>query len=88
MANTKRSASMSRMSIYISEANRRRLETVPRGEKTQLVNKALDDVLSDIEKKRNFREFVDEIGKFDRVKVAKSVSEMIAEMREPANTRR
>ena len=79
---------MSRMSIYISEENRRRLDEVPRGEKTELVNRALDGVLSDLEKQRNFDKFLEMARNFPRVKANKSVEEMLRELRETGNIAR
>lgn len=88
MSAAKRKPAMSRMSIYISEENRRRLDGVPRGEKTELVNKALDGVLSDLEKKRNFDLFLEKARNFPRVKSQKSVEEMIRELRETGEIQR
>lgn len=82
MTAPKRKPVMSRMSIYISEENRRRLDAVPRGEKTDLVNKALDGVLSDLEKKRNFGKFLDHVRSIKPVKMRKSSEEMLRELRE------
>ncbi len=83
-----RKPAMSRMSIYISEENRRRLDAVPRGEKTELVNKALDGVLSDLEKRRNFDAFLEMARNFPRVKAKKSVEEMLRELRETGDIAR
>ena len=76
---SKPEAPMSRMSIYISEPNRRRLAKVPRGQKTELVNKALEDALVAMERRENFDSFMDEI---KRVRTAKSSTEMLKELRE------
>ena len=88
MSVAKRKPAMSRMSIYISEENRRRLDAVPRGEKTELVNKALDGVLSDLEKRRNFDAFLEMARNFPRVKAKKSVEEMLRELRETGDIAR
>ena len=82
MSVAKRKPAMSRMSIYISEENRRRLDAIPRGEKTELVNKALDGVLGDLEKKRNFDKFLDQIRSIKPVRMRKSSEEMLRELRE------
>ena len=82
MSVAKRKPAMSRMSIYISEENRRRLDSIPRGEKTELVNKALDGVLGDLEKKRNFGKFLDHVRSIKPVKMRKSSEEMLRELRE------
>lgn len=88
MASPKREAPMTRMSIYISEANRRRLDTIPRGEKTELVNKALDDALSEIERLKNFDEFLEMARNFPRIKARKSGEEMLRELRETGDIKR
>ena len=73
---------MSRMSIYISEPNRRRLAKIPRGQKTELVNRALEDALVAMERRENFDSFMDEVKKIKRVRTAKSTTEMLKELRE------
>ena len=84
----KSEAPMSRMSIYITEPNRRRLAAIPRGQKTELVNEALDKVLSDIEKRKNFDKFLEDARNFPRVKYKKSSEEMIREVRETGDIQR
>lgn len=79
---SKPEAPMSRMSIYISEPNRRRLAKIPRGQKTELVNKALEDALVAMERRENFDSFMDEIKAIKRVRTAKSSTEMLKELRE------
>jgi hypothetical protein len=79
---SKPEAPMSRMSIYISEPNRRRLAKVPRGQKTELVNKALEDALVSMEQRENFDSFMDEVKAIKRVRTAKSSTEMLKELRE------
>ena len=81
MSVAKRKPAMSRMSIYISEENRRRLDAIPRGEKTKLVNNALDGILSDLEKQRNFDKFLDEVRSIKPVKMRKSTEDMLRELR-------
>ena len=84
----KREPAMTRMSIYISETNRRRLDAIPRGEKTDLVNKALDAALGEIERQKNFGEFLEMAHNFPRVKARKSSEEMIRELRETGDIQR
>ncbi len=79
---SKPEAPMSRMSIYISEPNRRRLAKIPRGQKTELVNRALDDALVAIERRENFDAFMAEVKAIKRVRTAKSSTEMLKELRE------
>ena len=78
----KREPAMTRMSIYISEINRRRLEAIPRGEKTELVNNALDTALGEIERRKNFGEFMEMVKAIKPVKMRKSSEDMIRELRE------
>jgi hypothetical protein len=82
MSVAKRKSAMSRMSIYISESNRRRLDGIPRGEKTELVNKALDQALSEIERQKNFDTFLEMARNFPRIKMKKSSEDMLRELRE------
>lgn len=82
MTATKSDAAKSRMSIYISDANRKRLDRVPRGQKTQLVNQALEQVLSNLERQENFNTFLKTIKALKPVAVSKSGAEMLHELRE------
>lgn len=84
----KREAAMSRMSIYISESNRRRLDAIPRGEKTELVNKALDEALSEIEKQKNFDDFLRMVKAIKPVKMHKNSEEVLRELRETGTIER
>ncbi len=79
---SKPEAPMSRMSIYISEPNRRRLAKVPRGQKTELINKALEDALVSMERRENFDSFMDAVKAIKRVRTAKSSTVMLKELRE------
>lgn len=82
MPTTKSEPSKSRMSIYVSEANRRRLARIPRGKKTLLVNQALAQVLTDLEKQENFDVFLKKINEIKPVAASKSSEEMVRELRE------
>jgi hypothetical protein len=79
---SKPNAPMSRMSIYISEPNRRRLAKVPRGQKTELVNKALEGALLAMEQRENFDVFMAHLKAIKRVRTDKSSFEMLKELRE------
>jgi hypothetical protein len=71
-----------RMSIYISDENRIRLARVPKGMKTTLVNEALSQALTTMEKEENFDAFLKAVRAIKRVKAAKSSEEMVQELRE------
>lgn len=75
-------AAKSRMSIYISEANRRRLARVPRGMKTEIVNEALARVLTDLERRENFDAFLEKIRNIPRVSAPARSEEMVRRLRE------
>jgi hypothetical protein len=78
---SKQQSPMSRMSIYISEPNRRRLAQIPRGQRTDLVNKALEDALVAMERRENFDVFMAGVKVIKRVRTEKSSTEMLNELR-------
>jgi hypothetical protein len=55
---SKQQSPMSRMSIYISEPNRRRLAKIPRGQRTDFIKKAVEDALVAMERRENFDVFM------------------------------
>jgi hypothetical protein len=77
-----------RTSIYITEANRKRLAKVPRGQKTKLINKALDKVLSELERKAAMAEFIERAKTTKKVKSTRSSEDMIYELRTTGTIKR
>ena len=77
-----RSPAKSRMSIYSSAENQRRLARIPRGEKTTLINDALSQALSTIEKREHFDRFLESVHAVKPVKVSKTSEQMVRELRE------
>ena len=82
MSLAERSPSKSRMSIYISAENQRRLARIPRGEKTTLINDALSQALSAMEKREHFDRFLESVHAVKPVKVSKTSEQMVRELRE------
>ena len=78
----KMASAKSRMSIYISAENQRRLARIPKGEKTTLINDALSQALTAIEKEEKFDAFLKAVRSIKRVKATKSSEEMVRELRE------
>jgi hypothetical protein len=71
-----------RMSIYVSAENRRRLANVPKGLKTTLINDALSQVLTAMEKQVNFDSFLESVRSIQPVKVSESSEKMVRALRE------
>ena len=82
MSLAKRSPAKSRMSIYISAENQRRLARIPKGEKTTLINDALTQALTAIEKRENFDRFLESVRSVKPVKMSASSEEMVRRLRE------
>ena len=82
MSLAKKTASKARMSIYVSAENQRRLARVPKGAKTALINDALSNALSEIDRQENFGKFLETVRSIKRVKAPKSSEDMIRELRE------
>ena len=76
------------MSIYISEDNRKRLDRVPRGQKTKLVNQALSQVLTALENSENFDAFLGKIRSIKPVAASKSSEAMTRELRKTGAIKR
>jgi hypothetical protein len=81
MTLARKSESKARMSIYISAENRKRLAKVPKGLKTTLINDALSQVLTSMEKQENFDRFLESVRSIQPVKVPKSSEEMVRALR-------
>jgi hypothetical protein len=81
MSLARKAAPKARMSIYVSEENRKRLARIPKGLKTTLVNDALSQALTTMEKQDNFGNFLDAVREIKRVKISKSSEEMVRELR-------
>jgi hypothetical protein len=81
MTLARKSESKARMSIYISAENRKRLAKVPKGLKTTLINDALSQVLTSMEKQVNFDSFLESVRSIQPVKVPKSSEEMVRALR-------
>lgn len=73
-----------RMSFYVTKRNSTRLRSIPRGQKSKLVNQALSEVLSTIEKKNKMSSFLSKIEKLTPVKSEKTSEELVRELRQQA----
>jgi hypothetical protein len=82
MALARKTEAKARMSIYVSAENRKRLASVPKGLKTTLINDALSQVLTAMEKRENFDSFLESLRSIQPVKVPKTSEEMVRELRE------
>ncbi len=76
-----------RMSIYVTEANRRRLARIPRGRKTEIVNEALEQVLMAMEQRAGFQRFLKKAKAIQPVKAAKSSQELVRDLRDTGAVR-
>ena len=71
----------SRMTIYVSDENRRRLSRVPRGRKTDVINDALGRALDALEKSENFDGFLASVRAIKPARATKSSVDMTQELR-------
>lgn len=71
-----------RTTLYLTQENKKRLDRIPRGQKTALMNKAIADVLTELERKENAQKFLTMLATIQPVKTAYSSEEMIRMLRE------
>lgn len=72
------------MSFYVTKRNSSLLRSIPRGQKSKLVNEALSEVLSTIEKKKKMNAFLAKVGKLTPIKSEKTSEELVRELRQQA----
>jgi hypothetical protein len=82
MALARKAEGKARMSIYVSAENRKLLAKVPKGLKTTLINDALSQALTAMEKRENFDSFLESVRSIQPVKVSKTSEELVRELRE------
>jgi hypothetical protein len=82
MARARKPEAKARISIDLSAENRKRLASVPKGLKTTLINDALSQVLTAIERRESFDSFLDSVRSIQPVKVSKTSEEMVRALRE------
>ena len=71
-----------RTTLYLTQENKRRLDRIPRGQKTTLMNKAIADALAELERKENAQKFLTMLATIQPVKTAYSSEEMVRMLRE------
>ena len=71
-----------RTTLYLTQENRERLERIPRGLKTDLMNKAIARVLEELEREENAKQFINMIASIEPVKAKYSSEEMVRMLRE------
>ena len=57
-----------RMTLYLTQENRERLDRIPRGQKTALMNKAIANALEEIEREENGQKFLKMLASIKPVK--------------------
>lgn len=63
-----RQEEVERTTVYLTPRNRQRLADLRRGEKTKVLNEALDRVFSEGEERKEFLKFLESAKNFSRVK--------------------
>lgn len=71
-----------RTTLYLTQENRERLERIPRGQKTDLMNKAIASILEELEREENAKQFINMISSIEPVKAKYSSEEMVRMLRE------
>ena len=71
-----------RTTLYLTQENKRRLDRIPRGQKTALMNKAIADALAELERQENAQKFLKMLATIQPVKTAYSSEEMVRLLRE------
>jgi len=71
-----------RTTLYLTQENRARLNRIPRGKKTELMNKAIANALEELEREENSKKFLEMIAEIEPVKPKYSSEEMVRMLRE------
>ncbi len=71
-----------RMTLYLTQENRERLDRIPRGQKTALMNKAIANALEEIEREENGQKFLKMLASIKPVKSEYSSEQMVRMLRE------
>lgn len=71
-----------RTTLYLTQENKKRLDRIPRGQKTALMNKAIADALTELERQENAQKFLKMLATIKPVKTAYSSEEMVKMLRE------
>ncbi len=68
--------------MYLTQENRERLDRIPRGQKTALMNKAIANALEEIEREENVQKFLQMLSDIQPVKTEHSSEHMVRMLRE------
>lgn len=71
-----------RTTLYLTLENKQGLDRIPRGQKNALMNRAIANVLKELEQKENNQKFLEMIADIEPVKVELSSEEMAQLLRE------
>ncbi|ASF45376.1 hypothetical protein [Methylovulum psychrotolerans] len=71
-----------RTTLYLTQENRERLDRIPRGQKTALMNKAIANALEEIEREENAQKFLKMLATIQPVKTEYSSEQMVRMLRE------
>jgi hypothetical protein len=71
-----------RTTLYLTQENRERLDRIPRGQKTALMNKAIANALEEIEREENAQKFLKMLEAIQPVKTEYSSEQMVRMLRE------
>lgn len=71
-----------RTTLYLTQENRARLNRIPRGKKTELMNKAIANALEELEREENSQKFLDMVAQIEPVKAKYSSEKMVRMLRE------
>jgi hypothetical protein len=82
ISTTEAGQSKIRTTLYLTQENRKRLDRIPRGQKTDLMNRAIAKVLEELEKEENASRFLNMVASIKPVKAEYSSEEMVRMIRE------
>jgi hypothetical protein len=71
-----------RTTLYLTQENRERLDRIPRGQKTALMNKAIANALEELEREENAQKFLNMLAAIQPVKTDYSSEHMVRMLRE------
>jgi len=71
-----------RTTLYLTQDNRKKLDRIPRGQKTDLMNRAIAKVLEELEREENANQFLNMLANIKPVKADYSSVEMVRMLRE------
>lgn len=71
-----------RTTLYLTQENRKRLDRIPKGQKTDLMNRAIAKALEELEREENANKFLNMVASIKPVKTKYSSEEMVRMLRE------